>query len=65
MAVFLTLGFRMRRFSKSIDTVIESNRENDLEFVIGYLRSIWQLLAGAFLAALVISAIAAFFAILA
>lgn len=62
MSIYLMLGLRMVRFCNAVGRVRQSGDEHDLEFVLGYLRGIWQILGASILVMLVLSVISALIA---
>lgn len=51
--ILASIGLRMHRFLKAIDALESSRDENDLEFVVGYLRGVWILIGGSFIALMI------------
>ncbi len=62
MFIYLMLGLRMVRFCNAVGRVRQSGDEHDLEFVLGYLRGIWQILGASILVMLVLSVVSALIA---
>ncbi len=60
MTIFLAITFRMHRFTQAITALDSSREEDDLEFVLGYLRGFWTLLGGSFVTMLVVCTVVFF-----
>ncbi len=60
ITIFLALAVRMHRLMKAAEALEKSRQEEDLEFALGYLRGVWMLLGGSFIALLAIGGIVGF-----
>lgn len=57
LAIFEALAIRMSRFNQWVDRAKRSNQEEELEYVLIYLKGFWNLLGGGILSLIVLSGI--------
>jgi len=62
MLVYISLGLRMLQFCKAVSRVRYSADPKDLEFVLAFMRSIWQVIGAMLLVGIVMGVLSVLFA---